>query len=49
VENIMDRDWDMMSELEKMAALDMVESGYNYEDKADVNEYWTEIISTWKE
>lgn len=45
----MDREWDMMSELEKMIALDMVEAGYNYEEKADVNEYWTEIISTWKE
>lgn len=45
----MDKEWDMLSELEKMVALDMLLTGYDHESFADVNEYWTEIIAQWNE
>ena len=38
-----------MSELEKMVAVDMIIQGYDYYNKADINEYWNERLNTWTE
>lgn len=39
----------MMSDLEKMVALDMIELGYDFQDKADINEFWMEQFRQWTE
>jgi hypothetical protein len=39
----------VMSELEKMVAVDMILEGYDYYSKADINEYWNERLNTWTE
>jgi hypothetical protein len=33
-----------MSDLEKMVAIEMLYAGYDYMDKADVEEYWSEKL-----
>lgn len=36
--------WDSMSELEQLIALDMIANGYDHNNVADVNEYWMERL-----
>ena len=40
---------DVMSDLEKLVAVDMILAGYSYYEKADINEYWNERLNTWTE
>lgn len=35
----------MMSDLEKLVALDMIELGYDFQEIADIQEFWTEKLN----
>ena len=34
-----------LSDLEKMVMIDMLDKGYDYLDKADIQEYWREKLT----
>ena len=34
-----------MSDHEKLVAIDMLDNGYDYKDRADIIEYWNERLS----